>query len=178
MKKRIQNAEVRSHLFFICLLFSAFCILLITSGCKQKQLQLKIGDPAPKFTLSDLKGNEVTVPDDFKDKIVVIRFWADWCTYCAEEMPIIDTIYNKYKEKGIVVLAVNVGQPREVAEAFVTNIKISYPVLLDTYSVTAKKYGVTGLPTTFILDRNGVIREKILGEAEKTAFEKMIVGLL
>lgn len=159
----------------ICLFFIACCLL---SGCRQKQVQIKIGDTPPRFTLPDLKGNKVTVPDDFKGKIVIIRFWADWCTYCAEEMPVIDVVYNKYKEKGVIILAVNVGQPKEVAEEFVRNIKISYPVLLDTYSVVAKQYGVVGLPTTFILDRNGVVREKILGESNRVVFEKMVVEML
>lgn len=175
MKKN--NTECRSQKSYIFLFF-AFCFLLIIFGCKQKQIQLKIGEPLPKFTLSDLKGNKVTVPDDFKSKIVIIRFWADWCTYCAEEMPAIDVVYNKYKDKGLIILAVNVGQPKEVAEAFVTNLKISYPVLLDTYSVTAKRYGVVGLPTTFIVDRNGILREKILGETGRTVFEKLISSLL
>ncbi|MDI6743740.1 MAG: TlpA disulfide reductase family protein [Thermodesulfovibrionales bacterium] len=99
-------------------------------------------------------------------------------TYCAEGMPAIDIVYNKYKERGVIILAVNVGQPKDVAEAFVKNLRISYPVLLDTYSIAAKQYGVVRLPTTFILDRKGVIREKILGEAERDSFEKMVVNLL
>ena len=189
---RSQNTEVRvqkdssteaqQHSSSVVLLFTAVLLFCFTaallSGCKQKQVQIKIGDVPPKFALPDLTGNKVVVPDDFKGKVVIIRFWADWCTYCAEEMPAIDLVYNKYKEKGVVILAVNVGQPKNVAEAFVKNLRISYPVFLDTYSVTAKQYGVVGLPTTFILDRKGVIREKILGEAERDSFEKMVVNLL
>lgn len=161
-----------------CSLCSVFCLLAFLFGCQQKQVQIKIGNTPPKFTLSDLKGNKVTVPDDFKGRVVIIRFWADWCTYCAEEMPALDVVYNKYKKNGVIILAVNVGQPKEVAEEFVTNLRISYPVLLDTYSITAKQYGVVGLPTSFILDRNGVIREKILGEVERESFEKMVTALL
>lgn len=154
------------------------CASALLVGCQQKQVQIKIGDAPPKFTLPDLKGNKVTVPDEFNGKVLIIRFWADWCTYCAEEMPAIDIVYNKYKERGVIILAVNAGQPKEVAEAFVSSLKISYPVLLDTYSVTAKRYGVVGLPTTFILDRNGVVREKILGETDRESFERMVMGLL
>lgn len=160
------------------LLIAIVCLLMFTSGCQQKQVQLKIGDIPPKFSLSDLKGNKVTVPDDFKGRVVIIHFWADWCIYCAEEMPAIDAVYDKYKEEGVVIVAVNVGQPKEVAEAFINTHKISYPVLLDTYSLTARRYGVVGLPTTFILDRNSVIGNKILGVAEREAFEKMVVSLL
>lgn len=155
------------------------CFFLISfAGCVQKQVQLKVGESPPRFTLPDLKGNKVTVPDDFRGKVVIIRFWADWCTACAREMPSIDYIYHKYRDRGLVILAVNVGQPRDVAEAFVANLKISYPVLLDPYSVTTKRYGVTSVPTTFILDRKGVLRNKILGETGSETFEKMIAGLL
>jgi len=186
---RSQKTEVRSQkdsrtaaqqrsssvvLLFTAVLLFCFTAALL-SGCKQKQVQIKIGDVPPKFTLPDLKGNKVTVPDEFNGKVLIIRFWADCCT---AEMPAIDVVYNKYKEKGVIILTVNVGQPKEVAEAFVTNLKISYPVLLDTYSITAKQYGVAGLPTTFILDRNSIVREKILGEAERDSFEKMVVNLL
>lgn len=178
MRSQKSERRTKEKVFSVCLLFSIFCLLLFISGCKQKQVQIKIGDVPPKFTLPDLKGNKVSVPDDFKGKVVIIRFWADWCTYCAEEMPAIDVVYNKYKEKGVIIIAVNAGQPKEVAEAFVSSLKISYPVLLDTYSVTAKRYGVVGLPTTFILDRNGVVREKILGETDREAFERMVARLL
>jgi peroxiredoxin len=93
-------------------------------------------------------------------------------------MPAIDVVYNKYKENGVLIFAVNVGQPKEVAEAFVKNLRISYPVLLDTYSIVAKQYGVVGLPTTFIFDRKGIIREKILGEGGRDSFENMVVNIL
>jgi peroxiredoxin len=153
-------------------------MIALISGCKPKKAQLRIGDPPPAVTLSDLKGNKVNMPADFKGKVVVIRFWADWCPKCAEEMPVIDTIYKKYKDKGLVVLAVNTGQTKEKAEAFINNLNVSYPALLDTDTSIAKRYGVIGLPTTFIIDRSGAIKEKILGEADRNAFEKSVSGLL
>ncbi|MDX9713836.1 MAG: TlpA disulfide reductase family protein [Dissulfurispiraceae bacterium] len=159
---------------FLAVLF----IILGISGCKGKHTSIKIGEPPPQFTLPDTKGQKISLPDSVKGNVVVIRFWADWCTYCAKEMPAIEVVYQKYKDKGLIILAVNVGQPKEVAEAFTTALKISYPVLLDTYSVAAKRYGVVGLPTMFVIDRNGILREKILGEADREIFEKIVVQLL
>ena len=156
----------------------AIFFMFAVYGCRQPQSQIRVGENPPRFILSDLKGNKVTAPDDYRGKVIIIRFWADWCTACAKEMPAIDYIYHKYKDRGLVVLAVNVGQPRNVAEAFVTNLKISYPVLLDPYSVTAKRYGVKVVPVTFILDRKGVIKNKIFGETDTEIFEKMITDLI
>ena len=107
-----------------------------------------------------MKGDKITVPDDFAGKVIVIRFWVDWCKSCAIEMPMIDDTYNKYKDRGLVVIAVNVGQKKDVAEAFVTKLKISYPVVLDTDSAITKKYGVKAVPFTLIIDRKGISQKK------------------
>jgi cytochrome c biogenesis protein CcmG/thiol:disulfide interchange protein DsbE len=154
------------------LLFGSLC------GCSNQKVILKPGQAAPFFVLSDMKGNTVRVPEDIKGKVAVIRFWSDSCKFCVEEMPKIEKVYKKYADKGMVILAVNVGQDKNVVENFVNGINISYTVLLDPGAVVTKRYGVTGLPTTFIIDRNGTIRQKILGETGAAAFEKIVLEQL
>jgi peroxiredoxin len=158
-----------------------FCFLLTTvftlSGCGQKKPPAP-GSALPKFTLSDLKGAKITVPDDFSGKVIIVRFWVDWCKSCAIEMPMIDAAYNKYKDRGLVVIAVNVGQQKDIAEAFVTKLRLSYPVVLDTDSSITKKYGVKAVPFTFIVDRKGIIKKRIFGEAGSETLEKIIQDLL
>ncbi len=158
-----------------------FCLLLTAvfalSGCS-KENPPAVGKVLPKFTLSDLKGDKITVPDDFSGKVIIVRFWVDSCKSCAIEMPMIDAAYNKYKDRGLVVIAVNVGQQKDVAEAFVTKLKLSYPVVLDTNSVISKKYGVKAVPFTFIIDRKGIVRKRILGEAGSEGIEKIIQDFL
>lgn len=155
-------------------------LMLIVCGCRQEQKPTlgKAGDALPSVTLPDLQGNKVTVPDDFKNKVIIIRFWGTWCDACAKEIPIIDHVYRKYRGRGVEVLAVNVGQPRSVAEAFVTNLKITYPVLLDTYSIAAKRYNIKVLPVTIIVDKKGIVRGRIFGEAEKESIEAMVTDIL
>lgn len=153
-------------------------LALIAPGCSQKQTGLEVGDQLPAFSLPDLKGNKVNLPGEFRGKVVIVRFWANWCSYCASEVPAIDLVYNKYKDKGVVAVSVNVGQQREVAEAFATSQKITYPILLDAYSMSKTKYGIADLPTTFVLDRQGVIRAKIHGDTKTDSFEKLVVELL
>src|SRR5512146_2449014 len=95
----------------LCIMFFALTVLFSFSGCGRKEPP-GVGVAPPGFTLPDLKGDKITLPDDFRGKVVVIRFWIDSCKSCEKEMPEIDQIYSKYKDKGLVVLAVNVGQSK------------------------------------------------------------------
>jgi cytochrome c biogenesis protein CcmG/thiol:disulfide interchange protein DsbE len=135
---------------------------------------LKIGDPPPRFTLAGLDGKTVTVPDDLAGKAVVIHFWADWCPYCVDEMPVLESLYRQYRQQGLVIYAVNVGQGPKEAKAFVDRVRVTYPVLLDREGTTAKQYNVLGLPRTFFLDRKGRIKYKLLGEASEDMLRKLI----
>jgi len=146
-------------------------------GCARKEPPA-VGAEAPKFTLPDLRGEKMTVPDDFIGRVVILRFWVDSCKSCEKEMPEIDYLYKKYKERGLIVLAVNVGQSRDAAAAFMAKLKISYPALLDTNSAITEQYGVKAVPFTFVIDRKGVIRKRILGETERESFEKIIQDIL
>ena len=172
-----QDMERYRIFLSVCFFCFALTAVFALSGCSQNNPPA-VGDVLPKFTLPDLKGDKITVPDDFSGKVIVVRFWVDWCKSCAIEMPMIDATYNKYKDRGLVVIAVNVGQPKDVAEAFVRKLKISYPVVLDTNSAISKRYGVKAVPFTLIIDRKGIVRKRILGEAGSETIGKMIEDLL
>jgi len=161
--------------------YAALVVLLcglVTAANSAERVMLKIGDPPPRFTLPDLEKRNVTVPDDLRGKAVVIHFWADWCPYCLEEMPILDKLYQQYRKQGLMVYAVNVGQGLDAVRAYVSRVKITYPVLLDTDGKTAKSYGVLGLPRTFFIDRKGNIKYKLLGEASGETLRKLVVNTL
>jgi len=163
------------------LVAAAVLVLLVcslSSNSAAERKTLKIGDPPPRFTLTDLTGRRVTVPDDLIGKAVVIHFWADWCPFCLDEMPVLETLYRQYRQKGLVIYAVNVAQEPEVAQAFVDRVRVSYPVLLDREGKTAKLYHVLGLPRTFFIDRNGLIKYKLLGEASEEMLRKLVLNTL
>ena len=159
------------------LLFILFFMLTLTA-CGEKTPTLKNGQPAPAFSLMDLQGKKVTFPDDFKGKVVAVRFWADWCPFCKTEMKDLEPAYQKLKEKGLVMLAVNVRQDRETAARFIKKLGVSYNVLLDTEGEVAKRYGVLGLPTTFFIDRHGILSSRIIGESTPDDFTAIINELL
>jgi len=135
---------------------------------------LKIGMKPPTATLPDLKGAPMTIPDAVAGKVVILHFWTDWCSYCLVEMPALESLYNRYRDRGLVVVAVNVGQPKETVTAFLQKVQVTYPVLLDAETKVTKAYGVLGVPRTFFLDRNGAIRFKVLGDATEETLHKLV----
>jgi peroxiredoxin len=117
-------------------------------------------------------------PDDLKNKVVAIRFWADWCPFCKTEMRDIEPVYQKYKDQGLVILAINVRQDQDTVQEFIQNLNVSYDVLLDESGEVARAYGVSGLPITFFIGRNGTLQTRIVGESTPQTFETIIQGLL
>ncbi len=150
-------------------------------GCNWGESRPNIGDPSPRIELYDLKENKVVLQDDFRNKIVIIRFWGDCCSYNINEMSRVDQLYRNYEEKELRIVTIHTGGTRKVAEDFALQLKIKFPILLDPDSKTAKRYGASPLPCTFILDREGVIRGKIIGQVEgpvRPAYEKFLIPLL
>jgi len=150
-------------------------VSLACKGKAEKRSLPKLGTPAIDFNLKDLK-DQMWSLDQVRGKVVLLRFWADWCPSCRYEMPIIDKYYRELNKEGFVVLAVNVKQSREVALAFTAQLDITFPVPLDPDGKVAKRYGVYGIPTNFLIDRQGIIREILIGEVFKE--EKVLRDLL
>lgn len=156
------------------------CVLLWTllAGCDQELPALRIGVPAPAFTLDRLDGGNVRFPDQYRGQVVAIRFWADWCPFCRTEMTALEPVYRQYRDRGLVILAVNVLQPPETVRPFVDQLGISYDVLLDRQGEVTRRYQVMALPVTYLVDRRGVVRTRFVGESTPEAFAKEIAGLL
>ena len=162
-------------------MFRFLMLLLIApllTACDGGAPKLNTGMTAPGFSAVRLDGATVRFPDDFRGRPVVIRFWADWCRYCEGEMQAIDRVYQRLHGKGLQVLAVNVGQDREAVAAFIKRIGVGYPALLDEKSAVARQYGVTGLPTTFFVGADGVVKAKVVGEADEATFDRLARELL
>jgi len=148
------------------------------TGCGDSSNQLRNGDQAPGFELSRLAGGPLGFPAALQGRVVVIRFWADWCPFCESEMSAVEPVYLAHREKGLEVLAINVRQDRKTAEKFTERIGISYEVLLDSDGEVARRYGVVGLPTTFFIDREGRIATRILGESTPELLQRVLGDLL
>ena len=105
----------------------AWVFLALTLSTGVLQAAPRVGDILPKTTLGDLKGAPVAIPDDYKGKVVLIHFFATWCTYCPKEVAVLDAIYRKYRDKGVVPCSVDVGESRDEVDSFAADQRISYP---------------------------------------------------
>ena len=138
------------------------CLLQACGGIEEVPGPV-IGQPAPNFDYQDMNGSPGSI-QGLKGKVTLLRFWADWCPYCKFEMPRIDVFYRRLRNKGFEVVAVNVAQPRNVVEAFAAQLNLSYPMIMDPDGKLAQFYGVKGIPTNFLIDRRGIVREILVGE--------------
>lgn len=123
---------------------------------------LSKGKPAPDFTLRTLDGKKVSL-SELKGKVVLVNFWATWCPPCREEMPLFEKVYKKYKDKGFEILAVSTDSSVEPVKKFVEEFNVSFPVLLDDGKVSSL-YSIQGLPTSFLIDREGKVVKVRLGK--------------
>ncbi|MEW6116437.1 MAG: TlpA disulfide reductase family protein [Nitrospirota bacterium] len=124
------------------------------------------GSPAPAFTLTDISGKKISL-SELKGKVVLLNFWATWCGPCKAEMPALNRLYIELKDKGFVILAVSLDTAEKPVKSFIAEKKLAFPVLMDSdKELSFDLYAVMGLPTTFIIDKKGIIVERILGDRE------------
>ena len=94
----------------------------------------------------------------FKGQVVMLNFWASWCGPCRQEMPLLDSIYKKYGKLGFTMIGVNVEPDSKAANDWLKQTPVTFPILYDTDSKVSKLYGVSGMPSTVIVDRKGTVR--------------------
>jgi len=139
-------------------------VLGLIIGCQPGETSSvpKVGQPAPDFQLPDLDGTLVSL-SAFQGKPVMLNFWATWCAPCVQEMPYIQEIFGKWSAKGLVVLAINTGEAPSRIEEFMQELNLSFPVLIDIDQNAAENYNIRGIPTTFFIDKEGIIRVTKVG---------------
>jgi peroxiredoxin len=153
-------------------------LLVLLTGCGQELPAIANGTPAPAFTLTRLDGVNVRFPEQYQGQVIALRFWADWCPYCHGEMTALEPVYRQYRDRGLTILAVNVMQPPETVQKFVNGIGASYEILLDRDGAVMRRYQVIGLPVTYLIDRQGLVRARIIGESTPDVFIQAISPLL
>lgn len=136
----------------------------LASAGNDQQSAPREGFSAPDFTLDLMGGGQVTL-SELRGKVVVINLWASWCPPCRAEMPAIEKAYQAYRDLGVVVLGVNTTYQDSEADAaaFVREYGLTFPILLDRDGSVSQRYALSGLPTTFFIDRKGIIRSVIVG---------------
>ena len=146
--------------FLVLIVFGA----LFIAACGEKPVAT-VGKPAPGFDTVDLQG-EVRSLADLKGKVVFVNFWATWCAPCRQEMPSMQRLYERMPKDKFAMIALFNNDRKTVVKNFVSQLGLTFPIWSDEFNSAGVKYGLTGLPETFIVDKQGVIREKFIGPYE------------
>ena len=171
----------RASCGLIALLLTTFGVT--ASGAAEALLRpMKNPVPASAFMLRDLDG-KLTSLDDFEGKVVLLNFWATWCSSCSKEMPAMEQLYQAYRAEGFVIVGVSVdrGAPGDV-KAFAEKLKITFPILHDRDSIISQLYSNPGVPVSYLIDRRGRIAYRVLGEYDwsspeaRTAVKTLLQG--
>jgi cytochrome c biogenesis protein CcmG, thiol:disulfide interchange protein DsbE len=136
-----------------------------------------IGRTAPDFTLNQLDGKPFTL-STLRGQIVVVNFWASWCTECHTEQSTLNQTWQRFQDSGVVVVGVNFEDTTDDAIDYVRTASVSYPVVEDSDSRTALAYGLRGVPETFVIDRTGRIVDRIIGPVDATRLTNQITSML
>lgn len=121
---------------------------------------INVGNLALNFQLQTLDGQTISLRE-LKGKPVLVNFWATWCGPCQFEMPFLQQIHNDWSDKELVLLAIDIGESPATVEKFMADRNLSLTVLLDLDVKVARDYGITNIPTTFFIDKEGIIRRKV-----------------
>ena len=141
-------------------------------------MRFDVGKPAPEFTLPDLDGNQIEL-SSMKGKVLILDFWATWCPPCKEEVPHLVSLQSKYRDQGlqIVGLSIDQGGAGDV-KPFADEHGVNYTMLIANDQIAKAYGGVSMIPTTFVVDRKGVVVKRFIGYTTPEAFEEAITPLL
>ena len=132
---------------------------------------------APDFTRQDLHGHTVRLAG-FRGKVVLLNFWATWCAPCQVEMPIFAAWQRQYGPQGLQVIGISMDDDTAAARKLVLRLRLDYPVAMGDARLGLRYGGVLGLPLSFLIDRNGVVRARFQGETDAKAIESQVRELL
>lgn len=154
------------------------CLLLIVTPALAADWKPWKGGKTPALQLKDLQGQVRTLAE-FRGSVVVLNFWATWCEPCVEEMPSLQRLAERHAGQSVVVLGVNLGEGEVRIQSFVAKTGTTFPLLLDRDGEAKKAWRVSGVPSTFLIDRTGRIRQFVVGEVDfaEPAIERAITKL-
>jgi peroxiredoxin len=152
MKKR--RLVIRTMVLLV--LGAAVAYTLYANFTKDDKQTVAVGSAAPDFVLTDMQGNKHRL-SDYKGQGVFLNFWGTWCPPCKEEMPYINNQYHQFNNKGVKVLTVDINESSLAVNQFAEQLKLDFPIMIDTDKQVMNVYGIDNLPATFLIDKNGKV---------------------
>lgn len=178
-EKFVTSLQFPRHILAVILLAIVLAAMSFVSSAEvsARTASIQGRKAAPDFTLTDSKGTPIRL-SDYKGRVVLLDFWATWCHGCKTEIPWYMEFEDKYKESGLTVIGVSMdGDGWKSVTPFIKEKKINYDVVIGNDTL-AKQYGLTSMPLTLLIDRNGRIADSHAGVVDKTAWEGEIKTLL
>lgn len=168
MKKR----RLLMRTSILTVLAAAITLTIYANLTKGDSPHVEVGMEAPDFILTDINGNEHRL-SEYKGQGVLLNFWATYCKPCEREMPLLEEQFQQYRDQGVVILAVNIGETDMVVNHFVSKYDLTFPILNDKNQEVLDAFGVDPLPITFLIDKEGYVVQVHKGEIlnEKMATE-------
>jgi peroxiredoxin len=162
------NYPIAVFIFVVVTVMVIILSLKLNDSAFKFSNQVAIEDnvPAPDFTFPGLDGKKVSL-SDYKGKVVLVNIWATWCPPCVDEMPSMEKLYQKFKGQNFEILAVSIDASGLKAVApFMRKFNLTFPALIDSKGAINAVYGVTGVPESFIIDKQGILTKKIVGPVD------------
>lgn len=132
---------------------------------------------APELTLENIQGNTESLTD-FRDKVVLVNNWATWCPPCKAEMPTLVAFYNEHAKDGLMIIAIEAGEPKDLVQKFANQFQMSFSVWLDPDGKSLQAFRNGSLPNSYVIDRTGTVRLAWTGEINRDMLEKYVTSLL
>jgi peroxiredoxin len=172
--------KIQGFILLTLLFFAVSIVNAAEEKPREKLRALKYPIPASDFYLRDLN-NKLVRLSDFKGKVVLLNFWATWCPPCLKEMPSMEKLYQSHKDKGLEIVAVSVDTASKAkVRAFVEKLGLTFPILHDRDSLISRLYNNPGVPSSYLIDKQGKLTYRVLGEYDwfsekaKSTIDKLI----
>ena len=149
--------------------------LLLAGGAQAAGFEARAATLAPELKAQDLAGAQKSLAD-YRGKVVLLNFWATWCPPCQREMPSLERLRAKMAGRPLEIVAISSAETPDEVNAYLSKMKLGFPVLLDTDSSNTRRWKVFALPTTFVLDAEGRVRRVLTGPAEWDEGEALAVA--
>ena len=184
-----ESKRVLSPRQILPLVFLAFGLLLIVTSAyfilrdaappsDSSAVPVKVNYSGPELTLTDIQGISRSLAD-YRGQVVLVNLWATWCPPCKAEMPALESFYKKHKDQGFTVVAINDGDPTKDVLQFVKDYKLTFPVWLDpTYIATEQAFKSLNLPTSYVIDRNGMVQLQWVGGISRKMLDRYVIPLI
>lgn len=157
----------------LAVIFVGIGVALYNGFIKDKTV-VQAGEEAPNFVLPTLQGDKVQL-SELRGTGVVLNFWGSWCEPCKDEMPDLEKSYQTFKDQGVTVIGVNIGETDVAIKSFQDRYKINFPIAMDQRKEITQLYGIGPIPTTYFIDKNGIVKKIIIGGpmSEQTIMDNM-----